>query len=102
MKSRMTYKDAAIFGKMLERSLKYNREGPVTFQLNNEYARELSEYLNYMNKKYFKKHKWIQMDKSNEDLWVCSECHQAQQLFEGTPEDNEWYYCPHCGAKMGK
>lgn len=35
-----------------------------------------------------------------EDLWWCSACKEKFVLIEGTPRDNGYYYCPHCGAKM--
>lgn len=34
------------------------------------------------------------------NTYKCSVCGTVQQLEYGTPEDNEWNYCPHCGAKM--
>ena len=36
----------------------------------------------------------------NEDTWECSICHEPFTLIEGTPEDNLYYYCPKCGAKL--
>jgi len=36
----------------------------------------------------------------NHDTWECSECGHAQILLEGTPKDNDYNYCPNCGAKM--
>jgi DNA-directed RNA polymerase subunit RPC12/RpoP len=36
----------------------------------------------------------------NHDTWECSECGNAQILLEGTPKDNDYNYCPNCGAKM--
>lgn len=35
------------------------------------------------------------------NTWRCSECGEIQVLIDGTPEDNEWNFCPHCGARMG-
>ena len=36
----------------------------------------------------------------NHDTWECSECGNAQILLEGTPKDNDYNYCPNCGARM--
>ena len=38
----------------------------------------------------------------NHDTWECSECGHAQILLEGTPIDNDYNYCPNCGAKMSE
>lgn len=38
----------------------------------------------------------------NHDTWECSECGHAQILLEGTPKDNDYNYCPNCGAKMAE
>ena len=47
--------------------------------------------------------KWECVNKS-ENVWMCAGengCGNEIILLEGTPNENEWYYCPHCGAKMG-
>ena len=36
----------------------------------------------------------------NHDTWECSECHEPFTLIEGTPEENTFYFCPRCEAKM--
>ena len=33
-------------------------------------------------------------------VYMCSVCKEDFVTVEGTPSDNLWYYCPHCGAKM--
>lgn len=33
-------------------------------------------------------------------LYRCSECGTEFVLIEGTPEENDYHYCPHCGARM--
>ena len=45
-----------------------------------------------------KKGRWIFM-KDCED-WFCSNCKDIFMLLEGTPKDNDYNYCPNCGAKM--
>lgn len=42
--------------------------------------------------------RWIETD--DYDAWRCSECDEYFCLDEGTPQDNKYYYCPNCGAKM--
>ena len=34
------------------------------------------------------------------NVYKCSHCGEVQVLIDGTPKDNGWRYCPHCGAKM--
>lgn len=41
-------------------------------------------------------------DGTEECLWHCSNCNKEWLFYEGTPEDNELKYCPHCGAKVTK
>ena len=37
-----------------------------------------------------------------ENTWQCSECGEPFYLEDGTPQENEYNYCPYCGAKMDK
>ena len=34
------------------------------------------------------------------NIWECSVCREEFCVEEGTPKDNEYNYCPSCGAKM--
>ena len=44
---------------------------------------------------------WIEdEDMYGDPIYRCSNCEARFVLEEGTPEDNEYYYCPTCGAKM--
>ena len=43
---------------------------------------------------------WIRYEDEDTNTWECSECHNVQQLMNGTPFENNWHYCPSCGAKM--
>ena len=38
-------------------------------------------------------------DWDGDEHYQCSEC-GAEFVFDGTPSDNDYLYCPHCGAKM--
>lgn len=46
--------------------------------------------------------KWEQRDYFDEDdnVYVCSACDEPLILTAGSPEENNMYYCPNCGAKM--
>lgn len=45
--------------------------------------------------------KWIEDDDGwDEVIWRCSECDAVFTLVDGTPKENEYYFCPHCGADM--
>lgn len=39
-------------------------------------------------------------DGTEECLWYCSNCHDEWLFYEGTPEENNLKYCPHCGARI--
>lgn len=48
-----------------------------------------------------KRGRWLEC----EDGWCdthyqCSECGMEWNLDAGTPEENDMYYCPNCGARM--
>jgi hypothetical protein len=51
--------------------------------------------------------KWECVNESD-NVWMCTGadgygnegCGNEIILLEGTPHDNEWNYCPNCGAKM--
>ena len=45
---------------------------------------------------------WIRFDDHDEDgnVFECSKCGYMQILFEGTPFDNDWHYCPQCGSYL--
>ena len=33
-------------------------------------------------------------------VWVCEECNEPWILMDGTPQENEYNYCPKCGRKI--
>lgn len=43
--------------------------------------------------------KWIEHD-DFDNSWECSVCNEVVDIIEGTPMDNEYRFCPWCGAKM--
>ena len=44
---------------------------------------------------------WIEEEMYDQDIcYRCSECDEVFCLIEGTPELNEYHYCPNCGAEM--
>ena len=50
-----------------------------------------------------KKGKWISCENETgegSNTYKCSACGGIQMIIDGTPKENGWAYCPHCGAKM--
>jgi rubrerythrin len=44
---------------------------------------------------------WIKhIDPFDGEQYECSECGVLWEFNDGTPEDNEAFYCPKCGTKM--
>lgn len=44
---------------------------------------------------------WIVIDDLDFDtLYRCSVCGEEFYLIDGTPRENQYYYCPNCGARM--
>lgn len=43
-----------------------------------------------------------QFDTGCDSYWTCSNCGEDYCFIEGGPEENEYRYCPHCGAKITK
>lgn len=46
--------------------------------------------------------KWIEDDDGWDGvIWRCSKCDAVFTFNDGgTPEENEYYFCPHCGERM--
>ena len=42
--------------------------------------------------------RWEELDE--EGCYSCSVCGNPWIIIDGTPQDNEMYFCPYCGAKM--
>lgn len=47
---------------------------------------------------------WENEEDFNSDpvVWFCSACKERFVLYDGTPEENDYEYCPHCGARCVK
>lgn len=43
---------------------------------------------------------WKKLSDEYGDTYECSECGLMWCLDDGTPQENEMYYCPKCGSKM--
>ena len=43
---------------------------------------------------------WICVGDIDEYIFECSECHEIYYLNDGTPKEQQYNYCPNCGAKM--
>jgi DNA-directed RNA polymerase subunit RPC12/RpoP len=44
---------------------------------------------------------WIEREYLDGDIYYeCSVCNEAFAFDEGTPEDNNYLFCPNCSAKM--
>ena len=44
--------------------------------------------------------KWTEQEEPYTNTYGCSNCGEWFTLDYGTPEDNNYNYCPKCGAKM--
>lgn len=44
--------------------------------------------------------KWNAYDGDGDEVWECPECEFDLLLSEGDPWDNEYYFCPKCGADL--
>lgn len=46
--------------------------------------------------------KWIDRDDDyyGWNMWACSACGEEFVLTEGTPDMNDYHFCPNCGAWM--
>ncbi len=46
--------------------------------------------------------KWIDRDDDyyGWNMWACSACGEEFVLTEGTPDMNDYHFCPNCGARM--
>lgn len=71
-------------------------------QQEKDYKRVLKENEELNKKIKEQKECTFREDGTEECLWHCSNCHDEWLFYEGTPEENNLKYCPHCGAKVIK
>lgn len=99
-----------IYGSTVGMTLeKYKDLQLSTEHILSDYKRvlEMNEVLLKENEELNKKTKeqkecTFREDGAEECLWHCSNCHDEWIFYEGTPEENNLKYCPHCGAKVIK
>lgn len=66
-----------------------------------EYAEGLLEDVPYEDVAPVRHGRWVENDYLFLDtLYRCSVCGEEFYLENGTPQENQYYYCPNCGAKM--
>ena len=45
--------------------------------------------------------RWEEQEVYDGDIqYICSACGETWTLIDGTPKDNNMFYCPNCGAQM--
>lgn len=82
---------------------KYKRLAEMNLKSAEEFKNNICEHrclLKSENKE--QKECTFREDGTEECLWHCSNCHDEWLFYEGTPEENNLKYCPHCGAKVIK
>ena len=45
--------------------------------------------------------KWVEVEEYDCVCYQCDQCKAEFVLLDGTPQDNDYNYCPHCGARLG-
>lgn len=97
--------------KMYELLRTFKKEGIENFVITrkkyvdvilSDYKRVLKENEELNKKIKEQKECAFREDGTEECLWYCSNCHDEWLFYEGTPEENNLKYCPHCGAKVIK
>ena len=68
----------------------------------NEDAMIKEEAIKSWNTRAFepKSGKWTLYEDESTNAWECSVCHEVIQLMEGTPQENNYNFCPNCGARL--
>ena len=61
--------------------------------------KEADMILALLKKQEAKTGKWI-LDDEDANSWECSECGGLLMINDGTPHENDWYFCPYCGSKL--
>ena len=89
------YEKQAFFS-MSKEGKKYNCECAEEHKQLAEWLRELKE-----RRDTVKRGKWEEIEDFDGDShYGCTACGAEFYLEAGTPSDNEYYYCPHCGADL--
>ena len=78
------------------------RAYPNSFYNGIEVARTAIYKLPAADVREVKRGKWIDRDDDyyGWNMWACSACGEEFVLTEGTPDMNEYHFCPNCGARM--
>lgn len=79
-----------------------NKDKEALEHILSDYKRVLKENGELNKKIKEQKECTFREDGTEECLWYCSNCHDEWLFYEGTPEENNLKYCPHCGAKVIK
>lgn len=79
-----------------------NKDKEAIEHILSDYKRVLKENEELNKKIKEQKECAFREDGTEECLWYCSNCHDEWLFYEGTPEENNLKYCPHCGAKVIK
>ena len=61
--------------------------------------RETNMIIALLKEQETKTGKWI-LDDEDANSWECSECGGLLIINDGTPHENDWYFCPYCGSKL--
>lgn len=72
-------------------------EPPFILSLDDGIA--LDEAVRLLKEQEAKTGKWI-LDDEDANSWECSECGGLLLINDGTPHENDWYFCPYCGSKL--
>ena len=74
----------------------YNNEEVLKGECHEKLTRDA---LALLKKQETKTGVWI-LDDEDTNSWECSECGGLLMINDGTPHENDWYFCPYCGAHM--
>lgn len=101
-----TFKDCNICNNYNEKTKRCDKHKCMELQaiehILSDYKRVLKENEELNKKIKEQKECAFREDGTEECLWCCSNCHDEWLFYEGTPEENNLKYCPHCGAKVIK
>ena len=66
------------------------------------YIEEMNDAIPAADVVEVKRGRWLEREDKyyGWNVWECTACHEEFVLDEGTPVENEYHFCPNCGAKM--